>query len=59
MFLKVLNTQVNDKEKTSKKTNLRNLVVSSQYILKDMKRFIEAKKLELKKMMVQTIQLSQ
>tara|TARA_R110002124_G_C8971372_1_gene515130 strand:+ start:1685 stop:1861 length:177 start_codon:yes stop_codon:yes gene_type:complete len=58
MFLKVLNTQVNDKEKTSKKTNLRNLVVSSQYILKDMKRFIEAKKLELKKMMVQTIQLS-
>jgi len=40
------------KEKTSRKINLRNLVISGQYILKDMKRFIEAATLELKKMVV-------
>jgi hypothetical protein len=40
------------KEKTSRKTNLRNAVISGQYILKDMKRFNEAEKLELKRMVV-------
>ena len=39
MFLKVWNTQVNYKIKTSRKTNLGSLVISGQYILKDMKRF--------------------
>tara|TARA_R100001369_G_scaffold65226_2_gene92400 strand:+ start:71 stop:208 length:138 start_codon:yes stop_codon:yes gene_type:complete len=43
------------KEKASRKTNLGNIVISGQYILKGMKRFIEAEKLELKKKMVQTI----
>ncbi len=53
--LGVSDMQMNDKEKTSRKTNLGNLVVSGQYILKGMKRFIEAEKLELKKKVVKTI----
>jgi len=40
------------KEKTSRKTNLGNLVISGQYILKGMKRFTEAATLELKRMMM-------
>ena len=53
--LGVSDVQMNGAEKTSRKTNLGILVISGQYILKDMKRFIEAQKLELKKKMVQTI----
>ncbi len=58
MFLDVSDMQMNDKEKDIKKNKLRNLVISGQYILKDMKRFVEAKKLEPKKMMMQIIKLS-
>ena len=58
MILKVSNMQVNDKRKNIKKNKLRSLVVSGQYILKDMKRFTEAATLELKKMTAKVAQLS-
>jgi hypothetical protein len=48
--LKVSDTQVNDKRKISREISLGNLVISSQYILKGMKRFTEIATLELKKM---------
>jgi len=45
--------------KTSRKTNLRNKVISSQYILKDMKCFeFETEILEPKRLMTFVIQLS-
>lgn len=40
------------KEKHQGKQILRSLVISGQYILKDMKRFTEAKKREPKRMVV-------